>query len=361
MPKVAFSTENKKTNDFDFPKLKLVKDERARLALLEKEPEVEFTHDLMVPKFDDGVPVYEIAKRKDQSTYETNTLDFLARPICYGDFEVLTKDGVDPENCIICRYAADTGHTKAPKRRFAMHVTRYATKPGGFEIATPFNVSNIVWAFTDQIFNKITEFQEQWKDDGGLQKHDLLLGPCENAMYQKADLAVAPSAEWTKDQDRRATTIATYKENQAKDLSIFCGTRISEAFVKRHLETIETAWKEVDRYEGKAAAGNPAASQIKLDAGLDSLLDDNTPKEKHANVSMEDLLATAEKPKKDAEGWALEAPADPRKPEPRAEELPEDDLDAALTAVADAPIGQSTTEAAESEDDEFADFLKGLG
>lgn len=352
MPKIQFSTDNVKRSAFDFPKLKLNKEERARLALVEPVPEFEYVHRIESPKIEDGHPVMKFESRKDGTQYETNVTDFIASPICLGDIDVLQEKGTDPDNCPICRLAANTGHAKAPQRRFAMHVVRYATKPGGFDVASPFRVENIVWSFTDTLFNKIVEFQEAWKEEGGLQKHDLLLGPCTNPVYQKAELQLAPTAEWLKDAERKAITIQTIKENRAKDLSVFCGSRIPEGILNGHIERVEAAWAEIKRAESRGAQPNPVA----LESGLDSLLNSAKPEApKQVFESMADLLGGAEPATghRTNADWEKEAP----KATSAAVELPE------LPEVHEvAPVTAAPAAAAEepAEDDEFAAFLNGL-
>lgn len=352
MPKIQFSTDNVKKSAFDFPKLKLAKEERARLALVEPTPEFEYVHRIESPKIEDGHPVMKYETRRDGTQYEANVTDFIASPICLGDIDVLQEKGTDPDNCPICRLAAATGHAKAPQRRFAMHVVRYATKPGGFEVASPFRVENIVWSFTDTLFTKITEFQEAWKADGGLLKHDLLLGPCTNPMYQKAELQLAPTAEWNQSAERKSITIQTIKENRAKDLSVFCGSRIPEGILNGHIERVEAAWAEIKRAEGRGAQPNPVA----LEAGLDSLL--NAPKTeapKQVFESMADLLGGADTSTghRTNEDWEKQAP----KATSAAVELPE--LPEVHEVAAAAPVAVATAEESE-EDDEFAAFLNGL-
>lgn len=367
MPKITFSSENTKRSDFDFPKLKLVKDERARLAFVEPNPEFEYQHRLQIPQLADGVPVMEVKQNRKNENYETNKLDFISTPICTGNLEVLEDKGIDPDNCIMCKYAAETGHTSAPARRFAIHVVRYATKPNSFEIALPFRVENIVWSFTDQIFNKVTEFAEAWKDDGGLQSHDILMGPCTNAAFQKAELAIAPTAEWRKDKERVELVKQTIRENRAKDLSVFCGSKISDTLVQGHLDRIEGAWNEIKRFEARGAQGSPA-QKMELDAGLSNLLE-STPaasQQKQTIVDMDDLLGTGTveaKPttkaiERDEEGWVVDPEID-AKLAPR-ETVKEVEDFGSLDAIEPDASAAAPAEEPAAEDDEFADFLSSL-
>lgn len=176
MQRVAFDQKNKKLSPLDYPKLKLERNQSARILCIE-EPVAGYVHTLRAPVIVNGVPKMVMAKGRDNSEYETYAMDFIGRPLCLGDPGILEDKGVDPKNCPACKLSAESDMVKAPERRFAMHVIRYAIRAtsGSFDVATPFSVSVVVWSFPDMIFNKLADIATEW---GDLKQHDLLLGPC---------------------------------------------------------------------------------------------------------------------------------------------------------------------------------------
>jgi hypothetical protein len=299
MGRVTFSTENKKaTTNYDYPKLKLKQGESARILLLEDSPVVEYVHTLNKPTIVGGKPVTIVAERKDGSKYNDFKMDFISRPICLGDETVLDDKGSDPKNCPICALAKENPDAaKAPQRRFAMHVIRYKTKPGGATLVTPYSVETVVWAFTDRMFGKIVDFKEEW---GDLRKHDLIMGPCTNEMFQQFDISVGSKAAWLEDKARQKLTAETFKENQIEDLSIACGTRKEKRWIDEDIKAIKDAWAQAN----DAPAEIDTTISADLDGGLDDLLGGGSDKGEKTEGSVDDLFGDD----KDAEGWSKTAP-----------------------------------------------------
>lgn len=242
MPKVTFSSENKvKTSNYDYPKLRLDKDEKALLVLLE-DPEVEYVHTLRKPKLENGKPVMITKPRKDKTTYETYDLQFISRPLCKGDFTILQDKGLDPKNCPMCALAAENSeYTEAPQRRYAMNVIRYRTKGSGYDLINPFSVELLVWSFTDRYFNQLIDFKEEW---GDLRAHDLKV-ECTNKDFQNFDIQVASKAQWAADKERQKIVKETFKENRLEDISIAIGQNKEDKWVKEDIESIREAWNAV--------------------------------------------------------------------------------------------------------------------
>lgn len=282
MARVAFSEENKNSNEIDWTKLKLklVKDEQVRVACVE-EPYMEYVHQLRAPKIQNGVPVMKTVERRDGTSFEDYDMDFIARPICLGDEGTLADKGSDPANCPICEMASQTDMATPPQRRFAMNVLQYNTKPGSFALTTPYSVSVVVWAFTDKVFGKLADFQTEW---GPLTEHDLLLGPCTNPMYQQFDIAIAKTAEWLSDEDRKRQSLLAFKENQVKDLVPFCGRKQERRWMEDDLTTVRNRWKLAKG--GQVAAADHSASQASLTEGFTDLLESVGTKE-HAEAQPE--------------------------------------------------------------------------
>lgn len=258
MPRVAFTNENKvATVNYDYPKLSLKKDEKARILVGLEDPIYEYVHTLRKPLVVDGVPVMTTATRKDKSTYETNEMQFVGRPLCLGDATILSEKGSDPAHCPMCKLAKDyPDYAQPPQRRFAMHVIRYRTKASTFNVATPFSVELLVWAFGDRVFNQLVEAREEWKD---LRKHDLQL-TCKTEKFQQFEINVGASAEWLTDPERKALVAQTFRDNQI-DLTIACGTSKKREWIEQDVAAVLEAWAEVKGAESSSG----------LDEGLDSL------------------------------------------------------------------------------------------
>lgn len=272
MPKVTFSSENKvKTSNYDYPKLRLDKDEKALLVLLE-DPEVEYVHTLRKPKLENGKPVMITKPRKDKTTYETYDLQFISRPLCKGDFTILQDKGLDPKNCPMCALAHENSeYTDAPQRRYAMNVIRYRTKGSGYDLINPFSVELLVWSFTDRYFNQLIDFKEEW---GDLRKHDLKV-ECTNKDFQNFDIQVASKAQWLADADRKAIVKETFKENKLEDISIAIGQNKEDKWVKEDIESIREAWGAI---KGTAQADDGWYKEDEDDSlaeDLNSILDDD--------------------------------------------------------------------------------------
>lgn len=345
MPRVAFTTENKveKVN-YDFPKLKLKKGEQARVLIGLEDPIVEYVHTLRKPKIVDGEPVYETVERgRSKEKVTVNAMDFVGQPLCLGDLTVLGEDGVDPKHCPACAAAKKNPDMfQPPKRRYAMHIIRYKTKSGSFDLVQPYSVETLVWSFTDNVFNKLVDFKSEW---GDLKKHDLMLGPCTVETFQQFDINVGAKAAWLEGGKERAElTKETFTSNMIDDLTIATGSKKKLEWVEQDVDTILEAWSEVLRLEGKAPKAAESSSSLSSD--LSSLMDSDNGK--------------------DAEGWSKEAPAEsPAAADTVAEEPDTDDLLASLGS--DDGAGEEKAEApaesaSESSDDDmnFDDLLDSL-
>lgn len=262
MPKVTFSSENKvKTTNYDYPKLRLAKDEKALLILME-DPQVEYVHTLRKPKLENGKAVTITKTRKDKTTYEDYDMQFLSRPLCKGDYNILEDKGADPKNCPICKLASENSeYADAPQRRYAMHVVRYRTKGSSFDLINPFSVELLVWSFTDRYFNQLIEFKEEW---GDLRKHDIKV-ECTNKDFQNFDLQVASKAQWLADADRQSIVKQTYKENQLDDISIAIGQNKELKWLNEDLDSIREAWSAI---KGIAQADEGWYKEEEVDAAL---------------------------------------------------------------------------------------------
>lgn len=296
MPRVSFTEEHKvQKSGYDFPRLKLQTGEKARIAIVE-DPVVEYRHTIDIPRVASGrVETREVPTR-DGGSYTDYVRDFVSTPLCTGDEDVLSESGLDVDGCLVCAYAAEhKDRVKPPQRRYAMHVIRYKTKPGTATIGTPFSVDLIVWAFPDNTFNKITDFNQEWAESGGLKAHDLII-TCKVGAYQNYEFSVAPDAAWQKSDKTKELVKETFDNNQIPDLTVACGSRKQEQWIKDDLSKVTEAWDLVNRIQS-----DDDEDEGSLEEGLDGLLDSSKPAEDEVEETPEeDAPEAEEKPKKES-------------------------------------------------------------
>jgi len=302
MPRVEFVEENVKKNDYDYPKFKLEKKgEIARVAVLEA-PVAEFVHNLRKPKLVNGVPQKETKTKRNGEQYEDYVYEFVARPICLGDYGVLESDGSDPDKCPICAEAKRSDRFYAPQRRFAMHLVRYETRANSAEVKEPFSARTEVYSFTDKVFGELYSFKQQGFD---LRKHDIIF-KAENPTFAGYNLSTTMDAEWLKSDERKKYVAGLMQaDNLAPDLSIFCGSRKSEKQIEYDIRAINEAWEiatGVRTQSATDAALSTVGGNLSLvDGGLDDIL----------GTTSTATPAVAEDPK-DSDGWAItDTPSEP--------------------------------------------------
>lgn len=175
---------------------------------------------------------------------------------------------------------------QAPQRRYAMHVIRYKTKAGTFDLITPYSIEVVVWAFTDKIFNQIADAANEW---GDLRKHDLLLGPCTNETFQQFELSVGAKAAWLEDAARKELTATAFRENQIEDLAIACGSKKEKRWLEEDLGKIREAWSQIS-----GANTSTQDDGGSLDEDLNNLLGVTTPATTSAPAAKDEVdLSTA--------------------------------------------------------------------
>jgi hypothetical protein len=264
MPKMTFSDDNRSKSSFDYPKFSLDSNERARVSAIEGAPEFQFVHTMRAPQIVNGRPVMETQtfKNKDGSEDKKEVMktDFVGQHICIGDINVLSEKGADVTGCPVCKASKESDAVEAPRRRFAMHIIRYKTTAGTFNIQDPFNVDLAVWSFADKVFNVLIELTQQW---GNLQERDLNLGPCINKMYQNFDVAMAAQCEWRASDMRQQQVATLYQNNKIEDLTVALGRRLSRDQIEEDLERVLTRYEIAMGRKGEAAiSGGEATAQV---------------------------------------------------------------------------------------------------
>jgi len=271
MAKMSFKSENKAADNENFPKLKLDQDESARIALFE-EPEFGFVHNLRAPKMINGVVQYKTVQTKNGPDRQMD-FDFIGNPICLGDENVLLERGIDPKNCPACKAAQDAPDMfQPPKRRFAVHVFQYTTN-GTSKATKNFQGAVKVWAFTDQKFNELIDLLDE-AENNDPRNIDIILGPCENKMFQKFKMIHSNQVAWKASEATKAQFEEIIAENRVKDLSKFLGRSTKKEWLGDDLDKVRTRWKAANGQSGETANDGLAGTERGgLDAGLAGLLD----------------------------------------------------------------------------------------
>lgn len=242
MPKIAISSENKNATFQRYPKVALEKGERARIACLE-DPDVAYVHNFKKPEMLNGKPsMVTVENQKTGEKKEVNKMEFVSTDHCLGDFEVLQKDGSDPERCPACKESKETDTILPPQRKFAMHVAQYNLRSSdSWNIAEPFGVSIKAWTFSDKRFNELVELKEL---HGDLRRVDLAIGPCENKMFQNYKIQVAPgSAEYLADDARKRNVIDSFRNNRSDDLLSLLGRTVDASLMREHIDEVKARWQ----------------------------------------------------------------------------------------------------------------------
>jgi hypothetical protein len=249
IPKVPLTPESKVQQSSDYPRLTLDYGDRALIVCIEPEPVCEFRHVLEAPEIGpDGKVLKEERKTQKGEPYEATVKEFIGQHLCFGDFNVMSEKGADPDNCPTCAAAKENDAVYAAKSHYAMHVIKYSLQPGGWILRDPFNAECIAWVFSPTRLNALIDLAVEW---GDLRQHDLKLGPCENKKYQKYDINVAKDAQWLVSEERKQFVAQTYANNQAEDLSALIARRITKA------QALEDIQKVLER---DAQLTNPGAN-----------------------------------------------------------------------------------------------------
>lgn len=243
---VAFKKENQKKSGFvNYPKLKLTSGERARIAIIDEEPVAAYVHNLEAVIVDDyGTPVMKTIEFKNGGSKTVPKVTFVASYRCMGDFDTLEDKGSDPENCPMCAAAVNPDTAAAfstPNRKFAIHILRYKLNPNSTKVQTPFQVDLEAWVFPNGKFDRLVEVAEE---HGSLNKKDLLLGPCDNELFQKFDIQASggTNPEWAADSERQKY-VAALLANRHENLIELIGRLGTPADLALSMREVTAAWE----------------------------------------------------------------------------------------------------------------------
>lgn len=274
--KIPFGQEWKDRNSiFDFPKLKLDKDEKARILIVDPEPECEYVHSLRKVVTDEqGLPLMEEKKRQNNTTYEVPQTEFKGKFICLGDPEVLFEKSIDPDNCPVCKSATENSSAVArPEPRFVLNVLKYNLKKGTTNPNVPFHVDLLAWEFS---LGRMKTLKGIAEEHGNLNQVDLLLGPVEGPLvYQKFPINAGKTCEAWKSESNRETALSIFKNNREDDLTPILGRKATFAELQGQVYELVAAYNNAFGIPGalpqapaKSAKEEPAVDiSAMLDAG----------------------------------------------------------------------------------------------
>lgn len=271
MPLTTFSPDNVKVSPTSFPKVKLGKGEKGRVVCVERQPAYEWVHELKRPMFSKvhGQPLMEFRERSNGEKFETYKLDFVGRPICHGDPDILEDRGIDPDHCYACKLAKETDYVSAPSRRYAIHVLQYATETGSTSIAEPFSVATRVWVLTERRFAEIVELMREEKTTDP-RTIDILLSQKGPESFQQYDMQLGRACELLASKERLTRGMQTYEANHAPDLAPFCGRTVDHKFLREDVDSIVAAWRKVREFESgdTTEPGVPSSGISEVDSSL---------------------------------------------------------------------------------------------
>jgi hypothetical protein len=266
VPQIDFAPEHKKATEQDIDRLKLKNAERARIVCLEK-PTYAWVHTLRAPKIINGKAVMISKERKSGDSYQDFDLDFIGRPLCLGDYGIITDKGVDATNCPACAASRNSDEVGPPERRFAMNVVRYGLARDG-ALVSPFACTCVVWGFTEGLYNKLVDIATE---HGSIIGRDLVLGPCTNEGFQKYEIMPAGKNAWQLDDNIKRIVQETFTANRLEDLERACGRKVDRRFVEQDLDNISNRWR-LARGDTSPPDGTEAVDHAALTAGLNDLL-----------------------------------------------------------------------------------------
>lgn len=130
MPELPYEQQYKTTTVFDMDTLRLKKEEKARIALMDKTAKVQLCHWIRDPHAGEG-------DRKGRYV------------VCLGDYATVMQNGADIQRCPACRVAepVQDALVSVARRRFVTHVARYRTNAKG-QVLVPISIALQAWIFS---------------------------------------------------------------------------------------------------------------------------------------------------------------------------------------------------------------------
>ena len=175
----------------DFPKFELQRDEVARVNLLSTQG-----WEVIVRHWVTGIG-YVRCHAMDNAT---STLDLLK----------IQEEGGRPEECLMCRMAADGNeNVRLPRRQFAARILRYKTDLQGRNDSSALQYWMEIWLFDNRKYRNIRDILAEWGQDGKIRDHDLAI-TCTDEKWQNMTIQPLRNALWMDDKDN----VAAYFKDQ---------------------------------------------------------------------------------------------------------------------------------------------------
>lgn len=246
MGKVTLSKENKTKSYDGYPKLRLETGEKVRICLFDPDPEKVFVHNYRIPVVVNG-EVQKEEKKGKNGNYTVPLTEWVASHRCTGDAEVVSKNSIDPDGCPQCAKVKENPELFSPPTpKFAQHVLRYKTVPGGYAVAKPFQADIVAWVYAERKFNELCDIAEE---HGNMRKVDLLV-ECISKDFQNLNLQTGGTCEWISDKARAELAAEVYKESKCDSL---------EDLIAREATPTQLAMDWMKVKERHAQIGNPSA------------------------------------------------------------------------------------------------------
>lgn len=188
---MTFDSKYKSASLFDIDQLRLQKDEKARILILDEKVKMVMAHYIRTGEV--------TAEGWQRGKYYA----------CLGDYDRVMADGKDVNTCPACR-VCDMGReatVSIPRRRFVLNIARYRTNNKGV-VSVPISLAHELWIFGDDKFNKLVDRAEE---HGDLRARDIIL-TCVAQQYQNYDIDV--STKVMVKQDKSA--MEQYKDIKSK-------------------------------------------------------------------------------------------------------------------------------------------------
>jgi hypothetical protein len=274
MAKIDFSSDNTIKQFNDYPKLKFeAKGEKARVVVLDDQPEVEWVHTLRAPVVINGQLQMETVKGQDGSTSEKPKMDFIGQHLCLGNVNTLAENGRkgspgDPDNCPTCAAGKASDAVEPPRRRMAIHVVRYKTQPGSFKPQEPFQAELLAWVFGEKAYTALVSISEE---HGDLRRRDLLL-ECTNKGFQNVEIQVGGSAAWLENETNKKFVQSLYVANKCEDFTPLLARKLTRDQIEEDLSKVRIRHAQAYGGSNESAGTAPSTSETSAALGLDDLL-----------------------------------------------------------------------------------------
>lgn len=290
---------------------------------------MEWVHTIKAPVFgDDGKPLMEQRSSGKNATKMVYATNFIGRPICLGDPDVLAEKGLDTGACPVCRKIQellDDGVSDAwdlrPQARYSMPVIRYettrATDPNSLRMPPSakvclWNMSQWTYHRLDDAFTGIAELLDKDVDDVSLKMADLGVH-CENAQWMKIDRVDAFRPMWGKDPRFKELVVELWRNEENRPTEeqrqAGCGRKSTAEFMARDADNAAADWYRAARGESSDGGQDALSDGKDLDEAMLGLLgeeDQSDPLADHPG-GLDEFAGKGEAP---ADGLSDDLPGD---------------------------------------------------